>query len=413
MYLAPRKSAEATMARASLCGRTSGSRFNVTVTCPTRSSRTFPTRPFLTPDTRTGSPSFRPLMFLNTTFTGMSFEPIERPVSQNMNPVNTTKPTSTRAPTVTSRLYVTSTRSPLPSSTCHGFRLYQRHLEIALQELQHRGILGREDLFRRADGADLRLPQERYPVRHPERAPHVVRHHHARHPQLVAQPLDQPVDHVGVHGIEPRGRLVVQQILGLPRDRPRDPHALLHPTRQLRRQLGRHIRRQVHEPQAFQYPVLAKLLVVIARLVGDAQPDVLGHIHRVEQRAVLEHVADLGAQRGQLLAPQLRHVQPVHDHVARVGPQQAVDHLQGDALPHPGGAEQRHRLAVLHLERHAVEYDVLEKPLVDVEQLDHFATSRSFVMSASSIRIATDADTTAVVVARPTPSATCWVLKPR
>src|SRR5947208_1207273 len=291
------------MARASLWGRTSGSRFSVTVTCPTRSSRTFPTRPFFTPDTRTGSPSFRPLTFLNTTSTGIAFETIQRPVSQNMKPVNTTKPTSTSAPTVTSRLYVTSTRPPLP--TFLRFGLDQRHLEIPLQELQHGGILGREDLVRRADGADFRLPQERHPVRHPERAAHVVRHHHARHPQLVPQPFDQPVDHVGVDGIEPRGRLVVQEILGLPRDGPRDPHALFHPARQLRRQLGRYVRRQVHEPEAFQYPVPAKLLVVIARLVGDAEPDVLGYAHRVEQRAVLEHVADLAAQRGQLLAPEL------------------------------------------------------------------------------------------------------------
>src|SRR2546429_4839644 len=397
------------MARASLWGRTSGSRFNVTVTCPTRSSRTFPTRPFFTPDTRTGSPSFRPLTFLNTTSTGIAFETIERPVSQNMKPVNTTKPTSTRAPTVTSRLYVTSTRLP----TFLRFGLDQRHLELAPERLQQRGILGREHRVRRPDGRDLRLPQERHPVRHPERAPHVVRHHHARHPQLVPQPLDQPVDHVRVHRIEPRGRLVVQEILGLPGDRPRDPHALLPPARQLRRQLGRHVRSQVYEPQAFLYPVLAKLLVVIARLVGDAEPDVLRHAHRVEQRAVLEHVADLAAQRGQLLASELWDVQPVHDHVARVRAQQAVDHLQGDALPHAGGAEQRDGLAVLHLERHAAEPHVLEEALVDVEQLDHFATSSSLVVSASSIRIATDAATTAVVVARPTPSAPCCVLKPR
>src|SRR6267154_1543803 len=242
MYLAPRKSAEATVARASLWGRTSGSRVSVTVTCPTRSRRTCPTRPFFTPDTRTGSPSFKPLMFLNTTFTGMALETIERPVSQNMKPVNTTKPTSTSAPTVTSRLYVTSTRLP----TFLRFGLDQCHLEVPLQELQHRGILG-------------------------------------------------SVDHVGVNGIEPRGRLVVQQILGLAGDRPRDPHALLHPTRQLRWQLGRHLRRKIHEPEAFEYPVLAKLLVVIARLVGDAEPDVLGHAHRVEQRAVLEHVPDARA----------------------------------------------------------------------------------------------------------------------
>src|SRR5437764_6310405 len=132
------------MARASLWGRTSGSRFSVTVTCPTPSSRTFPTRPFLTPDTRTGSPSCRPLTFLNTTSTGIAFETIERPVSQNMKPVNTTKPTSTSAPTVTSRLYVTSTR--LPTFLCFG--LDQSHLVIAFQEVQHRRILGLLDRVR-------------------------------------------------------------------------------------------------------------------------------------------------------------------------------------------------------------------------------------------------------------------------
>src|SRR5256712_2174762 len=205
MYLAPRKSAEATIARASWWGRPWESSFTAPATCPTRSSRTSPTRPFFTPDTRTGSPSFRPLTFLNTTSTGIAFETIERPVSQNMKPVNTTKPTSTRAPTVTSRLYVTSTR--------HSLGLDQRHLEIALQELQHRGILGREDLVRRADGADLRLPQQPHPVRHAGRAPHVVRHHHARHPHLLPHPPDQPVDHVGVDRLEPRGRLVRQEII--------------------------------------------------------------------------------------------------------------------------------------------------------------------------------------------------------
>ena len=35
-------------------------------------------------------------------------------------------------------------------------------------------------------------------------------------------------------------------------------------------------------------------------LVGEPEPDVLEHVHRVEQRAVLEDVADRGAERGEL-----------------------------------------------------------------------------------------------------------------
>src|SRR5207237_339815 len=186
-YLAPRKSAEATVARASLCGRTSGSSCRITPTCPTRCSRTGPTRPFFTPETRTGSPSFRPLTFLKTTLIATVLATSERPVSQT-------------------------------------------------------------------------------------------------------------IKHVGVHRVEPRGRLVVQEILRLPRDGARDPHALFHPARQLRRILPGHVELQVHEPQAFLHAVVAKLLVVVARLVRDPKADVLGHGHGVEQRAVLEYVADFRTQ---------------------------------------------------------------------------------------------------------------------
>src|SRR5690348_15508226 len=118
-------------------------------------------------------------MFENTTSTGTAFETNDRPVSQNMKPVKMTNPTSTSAPTVTSCLYALSTRVPLVVN--------QRHLEIALQEQLYRRILGCEDLVRRAHGADLRLPQQRHPVRHPERAPHVVRHHHARHSEFLLE----------------------------------------------------------------------------------------------------------------------------------------------------------------------------------------------------------------------------------
>src|SRR2546430_12959277 len=51
--------------------------------------------------------------------------------------------------------------------------------------------------------------------------------------------------------------------------------------------------------------------------------------------------------------------------------------------------KQRHRLAVLHLERHAFQHHVLEEALVDVEQLDHFATSKSLVITASRDRKST------------------------
>ena len=48
-------------------------------------------------------------------------------------------------------------------------------------------------------------------------------------------------------------------------------------------------------------------------LVGDAQPHVLEDIHRVEQRSILEDVADLGAELRQLLPLERAHILAVHD----------------------------------------------------------------------------------------------------
>src|SRR5438128_4341318 len=151
MNLAPKKSFEVTTALARTWGRPGGSlRSRGTVTRPTRSSVTLPTRPLVTPEIRTGSPSLRPLTLVNTACAVTRLVRSERPVSQNIPATNTTRPSSTIAPTPTSCLYV---RSIVALGADEG------HLQIALEELLHRGVLGVQDLFARAHGADLRLPQ--------------------------------------------------------------------------------------------------------------------------------------------------------------------------------------------------------------------------------------------------------------
>src|SRR6266571_4283293 len=398
---APKKSVDPTDALASTRGFTSDASSSTTSTRPTRSSFTLCTRPFLTPDTITGSPCFRPLTLLNTTSALTPVLLIERPVSQNSPTVNTASPISTSAPTPISCLYV---RSITPLGLDDG------HLQVALQELQHRGVLGLEDLLRRPHRADLRLPQQCHAVGDAERAAYVVRHDDAGHAQLLLQPLDQPVDHVGVHGIQARRRLVVQQIGRLARDGARDADALPHPARQLRRILVPHLGAQVHEPQALFHPVGAVVVVAVASLVGNAQPDILVHGVGVEQRAVLEDVADLAAQLGELPALEVRDRQPVHDHVAGVGLDEADDVLQEHALPHPGGPEQRHRLALAHDEVHVVQDHVVEEALGDLLELDHWLVSNTWARTRSRSSTTTEAETTACVVAFPTPSAPCWVL---
>src|ERR1051325_2220196 len=155
------------------------------------------------------------------------------------------------------------------------------------------------------------------------------------------------------------------------------------------------------------YPILLRSCWISLRLSrGTDSPSTI-------TSPVLEHVSDLAPQLLDLLALEPRDRQPVHDHVARVGFHQAVDVLQEHALANARRSEQRHGLAVLHLEADAVQDDVVEEALRDAEDLDHFTPSKSWVITTSSSRIETEAETTAVVVARPTPSAPCCALNPR
>ncbi len=85
--------------------------------------------------------------------------------------------------------------------------------------------------------------------------------------------------------------------------------------------------------------------------------------------------------------------------------------LEEDALPRAGGAEERDGLAVGHHEVHAVEHHLAAEPLADVPELDHVG-SRILARTKSSTRRKTHETTTAVVVARPTPSAPSLAVYP-
>src|SRR6266571_1325779 len=184
--------------------------------------------------------------------------------------------------------------------------------------------------------------------------------------------------------------------------------------RQLRGELVADILIEVHEAQAFLDALNAVVPIGIPLLIGNAEPDVLEDVHRIEQRAVLKDVADAAAQVRQLLATEERDLLPIHPDLTGIRLDEPDDMLEQHALADARGAEQRDRLSDFHKEVHAVEYHVVHEALGDLLQLDaHLAVPRiSFVRIVSSSRIATDAATTACVVERPTPSAPCCVLKP-
>ena len=162
-------------------------------------------------------------------------------------------------------------------------------------------------------------------------------HDDARHSDLLLQPLDQRIDDVGIHRIQARRRLVVQQISRFAGDRPGDADALAHAARQLRGELVADILIEVHEAQAFLDALNAVVPIGIALLIGNAEPDVLEDVHRIEQRAVLKDVADAAAQPRQLLATQQRDLLTVHPDFTGIRLDEPDDMLEQHAFAAAAG----------------------------------------------------------------------------
>src|SRR6185295_19275870 len=89
--------------------------------------------------------------------------------------------------------------------------------EVALEELLDLGVPRLEELFLGPLLDDLPAGEEGQTIRYPEGAANVVGYHHAGHAELIVEALHQAVDHVRVDRIEPRGGLVIEQVLGAAR----------------------------------------------------------------------------------------------------------------------------------------------------------------------------------------------------
>jgi len=124
------------------------------------------------------------------------------------------------------------------------------------------------------------------------------------------QPLDQPVDHVGVHGTSPEV-VVVQQITWASPHGPRDPTRFFHPADSSAAAWSTSGKRFTSRGIRTRY---RKLLVVITRLV--VMPSGVLATLIESNSAPYGTRSHLGAAAGQLLASERRTCSP-HDHVAR------------------------------------------------------------------------------------------------
>ncbi len=119
--------------------------------------------------------------------------------------------------------------------------------------------------------------------------------------------------------------------------------------------------------------LLAALLPLGRRDLADAQSelDVLGDGHVPEDRVVLEDEADVPR-----LGRQVRHVLLAETDDPLVRQDQAGDHPEDRALAAARRAEQHEKLAVLDLERHAVDGDLVGEALADLLEGDRHQRSR-------------------------------------
>jgi len=167
-------------------------------------------------------------------------------------------------------------------------------------------------------------------------------------------------------GVEVAERLVEQQRLGLDHQGARQRHALLLAAGKLPRiAVGQRL--QPRRRQDTGEPAVDRRLVEPADL--QAVGDVLRHRHMWPQGIALEDHRHVAALRRHRAGRGGQHLAANHDFACR-RLDEAGDQPQGRRLAAARGAEQADQLAVLDVQRHAIDGDGLAVALAEALQLD-------------------------------------------
>ena len=103
---------------------------------------------------------------------------------------------------------------------------------------------------------------------------------------------------------------------------------------------------------------LADLLLGLLRVLSQREGDVVEHVHRAEQRAVLEEDAELAPDPVEVLLAHPHGLLAVDPDLAGVGAQQTDDVLEEDRLAGTGRAHDRGDLAPGDVEGDVLEHGV-------------------------------------------------------
>ena len=181
-----------------------------------------------------------------------------------------------------------------------------------------------------------------------------MRHEHDGDARLVKDATQLVLELLAgdlVHGTE---GLVHEQDVRRGRQRPRDAHALLLATRQLRGIAPQQVVLETHDAHPLMHGRVCAGMVAAVPEVGHIG-DVLLHRHVRKEDAALDGIADVAAQLHEI---DVAHVPALHQHVARRGLDEAVHHLEQRGLAAARRADHAHELAARNGEGHVVEHEL-------------------------------------------------------
>src|SRR6266699_3629334 len=177
-------------------------------------------------------------------------------------------------------------------------RFHDVEVGLPLDELPYDGILCVLDLVHRSHLADLALEKHRDTRGNRIGASHVVRNDDAGDAKLLTHPDHELIDDSAGDRIKSGGWLIVQDVLGLSRNRAGDAYALSHSAGQFGWELILHTRK-IDELQSFA-DALYYVPLTEPPLFTQSHGNVVANRKRIEQRCELEHITDVGSESVQV-----------------------------------------------------------------------------------------------------------------
>ena len=186
--------------------------------------------------------------------------------------------------------------------------------------------------------------------------------------KLQFQPRNQVAQQLRHQRIHHRGRLVVQDALGLRGQRTRNRYRPFHSCRKVRRQQVTHLLNTDHLQQAIHH--LQDLLFGQFAPFAQWKSHIFANAQRIKQRSILKYHRDFLADQFQLWFGVVGDIFPRHDDAPRIRLQEPHDAVQRNRLSDTASTQDADHLSRQDIETHIVQNDAVPEGLGDVLELD-------------------------------------------